>query len=258
MRLGTSNFHAGRLAGGFGVILAGAMLTGCMSSDKRPNSTSQQKLAKANTNTSSQSNTNNSSATGGNANVAANQNSSNQIPAASTPGLNTTNNNTANGTPGIAPLGKPTGMSAGSTYNPIPNNNMNAPPQFGGGLQQTGAALPNANGLQPIATSVNSTNRGNAPIQNLTGPANGPAGLPPLDAVPSSNPNTSQRPAPPAVSMQWSDRTLNFPTGAPLSPTPTVNPGPMNLAPVNPAPINPLPMNGNPTGPIAPLPTGGN
>ena len=267
MRLGTKNFYAGRLAGGLGLMLAGAMLSGCMSADKRPNTTTtQQKTAKANTNTNSQSNANNSSATGGNANAVANQNNGNVIPATNTSGSNATNNNAANGTNNTvngtasnSPLGRPTGLNAGSTYNPIPNNNMNSPPQFGGSLQPiSGNAPANSNGLLPIASSASTPNRGNPPIQNLNGPAAGPGGLPPLDAVPSVTPSTSQRPAPPAVSMQNNDRMLNFPPSAPLPPTPTINPGPVNVAPVNPAPINALPINGNPAGPIAPLPTGGN
>jgi len=301
MRLGTKHFHAGRLAAGVGLMLAGAMLTGCMSADRRSNTTNQPKVTKTNTN-NNQSNSGNSGSASGAGNVAANQNSNSSNTAANTAGQNANANSSANnglpanGTPGMAPLGRPTGWN-NAPNNSIPGSNMNNPPQFGGGIQPTGAMVPaNANGLQPIASSVNTPNRGSPAIQPLNGPAAGPGGMPPLDAVPSGNSNTvitSQRPMPPAVSTQSFDKTLSFPQNGPLLPGPNVNPGParttpasagtinpaplgpinpapatsnltplgngpLNLAPAGNGPINPAPVNTIPNAGIAPLPPGGN
>jgi hypothetical protein len=264
MRLRTKHFHAGRLAAGVGLMLAGAMLTGCMSADRRSNTTNQPKTTKATTN-SNQSSTGNSNSTGSNANVAANSNGTgtNATPNSAGPNANTNANTipSANGAPGISPLGRPTGLN-NTPYNSIPGSNMNNPPQFGSGLQQTGAMAPaNSNALQPIATSVNTPNRGNPAIQPLTGPGAGPGGMPALDAVPSANGNnniiTSQRPVPPAVSMQGSDKTLNFPQSGPLLPTPSVNPGPVRTVPANATPVNPAtlgPVNSAPLGSMNPAP----
>ncbi|HEV3142511.1 MAG TPA: hypothetical protein VGZ47_01350 [Gemmataceae bacterium] len=243
------SLRTARLAAGFGFVLAATMIAGCLSPDRRANTTTQQRIPKTNSNTT-QATSNNSGATnttGINANnSSAGQNSSPYVGGSSN--VQTAANNTAGPATSNMPAIRPIGISA-APNNSLPGTNMNNPPQFNGGMQQAAVNGPAAGpgGLQTIATSTTAPNR---PAGSIQGP-NGAAvnSLPPLDAVPSASGAPAVTPAgapprnlPQAVSTQWGDGALKFPTNQPLMPTPAATPGATNNAAGQ---IQPLPLPGN-------------